>query len=908
MTLNDIINKVFNEEELPVDEKTGKKKRGILLLDIDDTLLKATDIYIWRKRPEDKKEIRLTPDQYAKEKVAPGEKKYYSYREFRDLEKVKNSIEKGIPYINNLKIMDKFINGGYKIGVLTARGLEQVVYDALSKFLKYRAPDGNLKSVEIPRKYFFAVNDDEKVYAGRTDYEKKRNVINKIRRYFDYVYFLDDDIKNIKEVISLKKSLPDKQAKKIRTITATKPNLQESFLTEMAVKDLLDQGFRDLLLGVTEKDENGEKRVIKKPNLRDAGIYYIDKVIKEAPSKGKGSKDNIYTGKSWIESARSISVYGVGRTVNTALKQGKIDKSFAEKVIKAVDLAVSDPPKDRDIKNSEEEIESKEAELRRKTEKIEKEREGLTDGEVEKIDNFVIRTRKEISNINKVSNALIKNFLEDEKSEFSSAVIDGYLESLKWVNTKFIPPFIKEISISRGDLSRLPKGRKERFEEMDGDVVKENSLKTLWRLEDYSKKLNEVNDRVDIINYHMKLKTKEEKIDELKNDVWIKDLYEKLNPIFEEKDKKTGFNKLPVFNPKEEVGASGSVFKNYTALRDIVTEYLGDLSKLEKAYNEGNLRTFLRINFRKLRNNIRNYGVSLSEKKAQGEKVPTPHKDFMEEVSKEGPEIENSLLRGVKSSKIRSIIKERQDDTKYAFSASKFDKGEVDYINKFIKDGIGEEEKIFNIVVNMYLDFLDGIDILLKSRERVLVGDEESSKNIKTKIDKHRYVKNRSEELRKKDRDLYDTNDVKDALLLRAHKSEEPLKEKTNELIGKINFNNIDDEDMNYLIALSTNKSISDIGFYNDLMKKVNLSYLDIKTAKEKIDKEIEKMSGEEKFKNRIAITINYKGGRFSDKETIELATSIISDPTGEAFKEKLKEEKFSRSRAGVKGSEEDAT
>ena len=83
MTLLEIINNVLYEETLPVDRETGKRKTGIILLDVDDTLLQAGDIYIWRKRPEDKSEVRLTPQEYADEKVAPGEKKYYSYREFK---------------------------------------------------------------------------------------------------------------------------------------------------------------------------------------------------------------------------------------------------------------------------------------------------------------------------------------------------------------------------------------------------------------------------------------------------------------------------------------------------------------------------------------------------------------------------------------------------------------------------------------------------------------------------------------------------------------------------------------------------------------------------------------------------------------------------------------------------------
>ena len=87
MRVLELLNSLY-EETLPINKNTNVRKRGILLLDIDDTLLKAQNIFIWRKLPTDKEEVKLTPDQYSKESVTAETKPHYDYREFRDAVKV----------------------------------------------------------------------------------------------------------------------------------------------------------------------------------------------------------------------------------------------------------------------------------------------------------------------------------------------------------------------------------------------------------------------------------------------------------------------------------------------------------------------------------------------------------------------------------------------------------------------------------------------------------------------------------------------------------------------------------------------------------------------------------------------------------------------------------------------------
>jgi len=190
-------------------------KKYLLLLDIDDTLLKANNIFIHRKLPTDKSVVKLTPDQYAKEKVTPETKKYYSYEEFRDPKIVEKSIISGTPIWRNLRIMDDHIKAGWEIGILTARGLESVIDSALRKWLMFRNSDSVLVSLknDLKRNLINAVNDEVKIYKGKTDYEKKVNVIKDyLKKGFDKIKFLDDDMKNIKAVreMAKKENLTDK--------------------------------------------------------------------------------------------------------------------------------------------------------------------------------------------------------------------------------------------------------------------------------------------------------------------------------------------------------------------------------------------------------------------------------------------------------------------------------------------------------------------------------------------------------------------------------------------------------------------------------------------------------------------------------------------------------------------------
>ena len=204
MLFSEITN-ILSEEIKP------PKTNGIIVLDIDDTLVTANpDVIKIYKSYNGGPEEELTTSEFAedKDKGKPGYK--FDIRDFRNPEKVYSSIVKGTPKLKNLKMMDAYIRAGYDMSFLTARGLEKVVASALSNFLLTRAKSGKL--VKIPDNVFSkdmsaAVNDEDKTYPGANDAEKKANVLRKLCRKYVQVVFVDDDPRNIAATRSLSKEL-----------------------------------------------------------------------------------------------------------------------------------------------------------------------------------------------------------------------------------------------------------------------------------------------------------------------------------------------------------------------------------------------------------------------------------------------------------------------------------------------------------------------------------------------------------------------------------------------------------------------------------------------------------------------------------------------------------------------------
>lgn len=184
-------------------------KSGIIVFDIDDTLIKADSslIKIWKYIDGDKKnKVVLSSDEYAKDPDVPNHKDWFDFSEFQNPVKVMQSIIKGTPLLKNLRILDAYVNAGYEFCFLTARGCEDAVIYALDQILKVKDAEGVLHDIKphFNKKLSSAVNDVNKGYDGKNDPEKKANVLKDLCEKFDKVVFVDDDRKNVASARALK--------------------------------------------------------------------------------------------------------------------------------------------------------------------------------------------------------------------------------------------------------------------------------------------------------------------------------------------------------------------------------------------------------------------------------------------------------------------------------------------------------------------------------------------------------------------------------------------------------------------------------------------------------------------------------------------------------------------------------
>ena len=184
--------------------------KGLIVFDIDDTLLKVdTNVLKIYKNVPGKPEQALTTEEFAKDPDAadPNKKSLFDFRDFQDPIKVYQSIISGTPLIKNLRIMDDYIEAGYDFCFLTARGCEETIKTALDEFLRVRNRDNNtLRKLgdTFKKTLSHAINDMTKNYPGRSDAEKKSNVLKYLCKKYDRVVFVDDDTKNVNSARNLR--------------------------------------------------------------------------------------------------------------------------------------------------------------------------------------------------------------------------------------------------------------------------------------------------------------------------------------------------------------------------------------------------------------------------------------------------------------------------------------------------------------------------------------------------------------------------------------------------------------------------------------------------------------------------------------------------------------------------------
>lgn len=203
-----------------------EQTKGIVVLDIDGTILQAHDsnILIGKKYPDGHTEYISSCD-WEQDPDLDNPDIVWDYSQCEDIDAIKQSILNANPIIGNLKIMDEKILEGWDVCFLTARSqkTEQVLYDALSQFLKVNDGTGQLKPIgtALNREMCAAIGADNTPH-NQVPFLKCA-VLKKICSLYDQVIFIDDDDCNLVQAQILTNTYSNLQViKSLKESTSTK--------------------------------------------------------------------------------------------------------------------------------------------------------------------------------------------------------------------------------------------------------------------------------------------------------------------------------------------------------------------------------------------------------------------------------------------------------------------------------------------------------------------------------------------------------------------------------------------------------------------------------------------------------------------------------------------------------------
>lgn len=176
---------------------------NILFLDIDHTLLIPQNVYVYYIENEVEKKMDCL--EFSNLNLNESNKSKYDLRDFRDEIPLKRSIETSIPLKVNLKLVEEYVKEGWILGVLTARGCEDIIAETIIKWLKK-----NLTiSFKIKRENIYAISDGKKLYPGNGSSEKKLFVLKDLvsKKKFNKIAFIDDNTYTLEIVEKFNKTL-----------------------------------------------------------------------------------------------------------------------------------------------------------------------------------------------------------------------------------------------------------------------------------------------------------------------------------------------------------------------------------------------------------------------------------------------------------------------------------------------------------------------------------------------------------------------------------------------------------------------------------------------------------------------------------------------------------------------------
>lgn len=168
------------------------KYKKINIFDVDDTLV-VTSAKIRVTDHKTGKVYELTPKEFNEYQEKPHHE--LDYGEFDDPKILKAG--KIINWV--FDILKKTMAKGKRVGIITARGDQQMIY----KFLMHH-------KVDVNPKYIFAINDPKQGFSGNSVADRKKEAFQRfIALGFNDFTFFDDDKENIKLAKELDKETPN---------------------------------------------------------------------------------------------------------------------------------------------------------------------------------------------------------------------------------------------------------------------------------------------------------------------------------------------------------------------------------------------------------------------------------------------------------------------------------------------------------------------------------------------------------------------------------------------------------------------------------------------------------------------------------------------------------------------------
>ncbi len=193
--------------------KEGKTDT-ISVFDIDDCLLFSKS-RIYYTLPGETEQRSASTGEFAEIRSSLPKDTEYDLRDFVEFKSIYAGITQAKPNIPVLKMLDKAIHAGHKIGILTARQNQAAVLAAIKDFLLYKDKNGKLQKLprtQFRKRWVFAVSDvfTNKALGGGGDVMNpqalKAKVLQDIlgdREKFKRIRFFDDDKNNIAAVKAL---------------------------------------------------------------------------------------------------------------------------------------------------------------------------------------------------------------------------------------------------------------------------------------------------------------------------------------------------------------------------------------------------------------------------------------------------------------------------------------------------------------------------------------------------------------------------------------------------------------------------------------------------------------------------------------------------------------------------------